>query len=64
MHVLRNHYYGDYFFVRAEALNAIPGKDSKVPIPNGSAHPGVMFKFAFTDFDGTHRVRQGNQSYS
>ena len=64
MHVLRNHYYGDYFFVRAEALNAIPGKDSKAPIPNGSAHPGVTFKFAFTDFDGTHRVRQGSQNYS
>lgn len=63
MHVLRNHYYGDYFFVRAEALNAIPGNNGRASIPNGSVHPGVTFKFAFTDFDGTHRVRQGIQRY-
>ena len=52
MHVLQNNYYGDYFFVRSEALAAIRGKDNGAAIPNGSVHPGVTFKFAFTDFDG------------
>lgn len=56
--VLRNGYYGDYFFVRSVAVAAFQRKSADF---YGSVHPGVTFKFAFTDFDGTHRVRQGSQ---
>lgn len=57
--VLRNGYYGDYFFVRSEAVAAFQRRSTDSLY--GSVHPGVTFKFAFTDFDGTHRVRQGSQ---
>ena len=48
-------YYGDHFFIRAEAM--VPIGVAKY----GVLHPGVTFKFSFTDFDETHRVRQGTQ---